>query len=240
MIMFEDPLIQGNYKLSVTGLNDFYGSPVTSDTLEIAINQPEIDKEFYITSFAINNNYEIELLFNLELDENSNLIEENFIFSPSNKIKSFSISNEDRTKLIIKTSNAIGSIGIEYRLELVNIYSSLETGSIKIKEGAGSTLLLTGFADNLNDLYVYPNPVRSGGNISFANLTKTANISIFNMDGKKIYSADEDDGDGSLQWDLVDERGQNIASGIYIYIVQSFDKMGRKIEEKMGKFALLK
>jgi hypothetical protein len=74
--------------------------------------------------------------------------------------------------------------------------------------------------DDLNNIVVYPNPwdTRKHPNriVRFANLTPQAEIKIFTVSGHWVKTLDASN--GFAEWDLTNDAGQNVASGIYIYL----------------------
>jgi len=68
----------------------------------------------------------------------------------------------------------------------------------------------------------------------FANLTKQATIKILTFSGQLIRTLEESDGNGGVRWDLRNERGELVASGIYIYYVSI------NSESKTGKLAIIR
>jgi len=136
----------------------------------------------------------------------------------------------------------VGSVGKEYVLRISNIKSSSQTGGLQITSGAGSFLVLTSFAKDLSDVYVYPQPskVQNGlGKITFANLPNRVKILILNLEGKQIATVEEKNGDGGVEFILRDQSGDALNSGIYIYRIVSLDETGNEVEEKLGKFAVI-
>ena len=124
-------------------------------------------------------------------------------------------------------------------LKVSNLLSSKSTGSIAINENSGSEIVLTSKAENLDDIYVYPNPVRKEQTVTFANLPSRVDIYIFTISGNLVKKISEDDGNGGVDWDLRDENNNKINSGIYIYKAISLDNFDTKIQEKIGKFAVI-
>ncbi|MCK7523050.1 MAG: T9SS type A sorting domain-containing protein [Ignavibacteriales bacterium] len=136
----------------------------------------------------------------------------------------------------------VGSVGKEYVLKISNLKSSAQTGTVQIASGAGSYLVLTSFAKDLSDVYVYPQPakVQDGlGKITFANLPIKAKILILNLQGKQIAAIEENNGDGGVEFSLKDKNGDALNSGIYIYRIVRLDNSGNEVEEKIGKFAII-
>jgi hypothetical protein len=104
-------------------------------------------------------------------------------------------------------------------------------------------LQITSYASNLKDVYVYPNPYRPNdddlGNgddsdsrfnhIKFENITQTAKIRIYTVSGELVNTL-EDKKDWAIDWYVDNNRGQRVASGVYIYIITDDDgnkKIGR-------------
>jgi hypothetical protein len=200
--------------------------------------------EFFISSFKIVDAYNIKLIFNLDVDEATAVNVDNYVFEPDNKASSVIVDASDNkiVNISLTGQKPVGSIGREYVLRVKDIFSSATTGSLKINEGAGSYIVLSSFANDLSDVYVYPNPVNptSGETLTFANLPRYAQISIWTIDGTKIGDIEESDGNGGVTYNLIDMNGNKLSSGIYIYRVAMTDEKKNEQEEKLGKFAVIR
>ncbi len=245
LLNFRKNLPIGNNKLIVHNLNDYYGSPVPLDTISFSVDSVATKREFYITSYEIINPYKIKLTFNLNVNSTEAENVKNYKFSPENHASKVTLDEQNKNIVYIslKGYNLVGSIGKEYTLQVNNVSSSVESGSIPINSGAGSYVVLTSFANNLSNVFVYPNPAKINGgvgNLTFANLPKRAKITIFSLNGKKINEIQETNGDGGVQFNLRDMQGNQLDSGIYIFRVVKLDDSNNEVEEKIGKFAVLK
>ena len=244
ILNFENSLPVGEHKLKIdNSLKDLYNSPIPENTFNVTVPEENSTiKGFYITKFQILKTDKIRLIFNQNVDVLSIKNKNNYKFSPFNEVTNISTESDRGNSVLISTKYPVGSIGKEYRLSLTNIFSSETSGHIKINDGAGSTVVLLSSAENLNDIYVYPNPVRleQTKQLTFANLTNKAEIVIFNINGRKIKSLVEENGDGGYSWDLRDENNRFINSGIYIFKVRALDNSNNVVEEKIGKFAVIK
>ena len=111
-----------------------------------------------------------------------------------------------------------------------------------MKENSGGQIFISGNAENLNDVFVYPNPVKLNDNnqITFANLTQNTEIYVFSLSGELQIKLIKDDGDGGISWNLINLENETISSGIYFYKIISFDSDGNKKETKVNKFAVIK
>ncbi len=90
---------------------------------------------------------------------------------------------------------------------------------------------------NLNAVRIYPNPWRSDRNplrtITFDNLTVNTAIKIFTTSGHHVKTLPE--ASSSVSWDLTNEGGDRVASGIYMYVMKAND--GSK---KTGQIVIIK
>jgi len=92
-------------------------------------------------------------------------------------------------------------------------------------------------AANLESLIVYPNPFKPGVShtkITFAGLTLKATIRIFTLAGELVKKQDVS-GQYSWDWDVKNTDGDELARGIYVWVVTN--PAG---EKRTGKIAIIK
>jgi len=107
------------------------------------------------------------------------------------------------------------------------------------------------------NIFVYPNPATrealnefqellpngddpTGVRVRFANLPEARNtIEIFTMSGDLVETLNHDGtgGYGEATWNLISRNGQEIVSGIYLYVVSSDDGA---FEDFIGKFVVVR
>jgi hypothetical protein len=76
--------------------------------------------------------------------------------------------------------------------------------------------------DTLGTSHVYPNPctLRKGCNgVTFTSLTLNATIVIFTISGEKVRTITKTGNIDSIGWDLRNDAGQQVASGLYPYVI---------------------
>ncbi len=240
LINLAEKLEVGEHRLIINGLRDVYNSPIELDTIFFNINS-EIEKEnFYITSHKVINNNSLEISFNFPHDGNTVLELANYSISNGNTITN--ISANSTNSVLLNIQYPIGAAGINYTIELDNIYSSSSFGNILIEEGAGSVIDLSFSSNSIEDAYVYPNPIKLSNNdkLKFANLVQNVEIWIFDINGYKIASFKFQNADNFANWDLTDDLGRKISSGIYLIHIRSLDENNEVKEEVTKKFAVLK
>ncbi len=111
-------------------------------------------------------------------------------------------------------------------------------------------------ADGAN-IFVYPNPATrdalaefqqlfpsgddpTGVRVNFANLPEARNtIKIFTLSGDLVETLEHDGtaGYGEISWNLISRNGQEVVSGIYLYVVESDDS---SFEDFVGKFVVVR
>lgn len=87
--------------------------------------------------------------------------------------------------------------------------------------------------DNLEDVYVFPNPVRPGftGNVTIDGLTAKANVKITDIEGNLVYE-DTSEG-GSILWDTTAFGKYKVRSGVYLVLITTDDALETKISKIM-------
>ncbi len=128
------------------------------------------------------------------------------------------------------------------RLSLANL--SLSPGAYLVRaqtvngsqtsSWASATIHLAG--ENVVSVRVYPNPVRAGRGdqaITFDQMPANSTVKIFTVSGRwvKTLSAPT----GSVSWDLRNDSGERVASGLYLYLAA--DAQGNKTR---GKFTVIR
>jgi hypothetical protein len=93
---------------------------------------------------------------------------------------------------------------------------------------------------DLSKAHCYPNPYKPNSGlghtkITFSRLTSHTKLKVFNIVGELVYEKEEDTPSGELSWDVVNNNGEKLASGVYIYLIT--DNSGNKAK---GKFAVIK
>jgi hypothetical protein len=104
-------------------------------------------------------------------------------------------------------------------------------------QAASGSATITLVASDFSAVQVYPNPWRSdkhaGKSVTFANLPMNASVKIFTTSGH--LARDLGTVNGSVTWDLKNDSGDKVASGIYLYIIT--DGQGDKVR---GEVAVIK
>ena len=90
---------------------------------------------------------------------------------------------------------------------------------------------------NLSSAHCYPIPFKpSAGHtkIRFIGLTQTAKIIIYTLSGEIVKTIDKSDSNDYIDWDVKNEKGNNVFSGVYLYIIKN------TFETKKGKLMIIR
>lgn len=122
-------------------------------------------------------------------------------------------------------SNAINDISINGSTGEVFIATS--KGLISFKG------ISTSASENLNNVYVYPNPVRPEytGTVKINGLLNKANVKITDVAGNLVYEATTEG--GTIEWDTTAFGKYKVASGVYMIFVSAQDGGETKVKKVM-------
>ncbi|MFC2091936.1 carboxypeptidase regulatory-like domain-containing protein [Elusimicrobiota bacterium] len=92
-------------------------------------------------------------------------------------------------------------------------------------------------AADLSDVKVYPNPYKPGKGhqwIKFDHITTDTKLRVYNISGEKVFEA-ADINTGQYIWNVKNDSGDNIASGVYICFISN-----RNGDKKTFKIAVIR
>ncbi|MFH1562333.1 MAG: gliding motility-associated C-terminal domain-containing protein, partial [Nitrospirota bacterium] len=98
-------------------------------------------------------------------------------------------------------------------------------------------------ASALSNVKVYPNPFKpSKGHykITFEGLRDDVKIKIYKITGELVYENDYSSTDGYEDWNATNSYGEELASGVYIYVIEGGSTSGSGGEKAIGKIAIIR
>lgn len=87
--------------------------------------------------------------------------------------------------------------------------------------------------DDLNNVFIYPNPVRPNfyGTVKVSGLTDKAHVKIADIEGSLVYEAISEG--GTIEWDTTAFGKYKVASGVYMVFISSEDGSKTKVKKVM-------
>lgn len=103
--------------------------------------------------------------------------------------------------------------------------AGLTGGNFSLETGATPAVIIIEAArGTLGSAHCYPVPFKPAAGhtaITFTGLTRAARVRIYTVSGELVRTLDKNDSGETLGWDVKNSRGENVASGVYFYIVKS-------------------
>jgi ligand-binding sensor domain-containing protein len=93
--------------------------------------------------------------------------------------------------------------------------------------------IATGASEDLNNVFVYPNPVRPEyeGTVKVSGLLNKANIKITDIEGNLVHETTSEG--GTIEWDTTAFGKYKVASGVYVIFISAQDGAETKIKKIM-------
>jgi hypothetical protein len=229
----------GDYTLQVINerLRDIWNSPLDSNIIQWRFEYKPIQEKFYITKWRFENSQRIHVTFNQQPSDNG-LDVLHYSLSPYGTVVHVYRDDLDPNSFYLDLNNGFEYIALGREFILcVNSITSINNIPLS-NEGdcIGSTLT----EPNLVNMMVYPNPAHTKDEkMTFARLTADAEISIYTMSQRFIRRIKTTDQKGGVEWDMRDENGRLLPSGIYLYSVTGKDENGSEVESNQAKFVII-
>ena len=144
-----------------------------------------------------------------------------FQFSPNGQqtLQRFTSANSPLPSNVINDIEINGTTG--------EVFIATSKGMVSFKGTSTSP------NDNLQDVYVYPNPVRPGfdGTVKISGLTSKANVKITDIEGNLVY--EEISEGGTIEWDTTAFGKYKVASGVYMIFISTDDALDTTVKKVM-------
>lgn len=164
----------------------------------------------------------VRLVFSEAIDPSS-VRAAGFRVEPSGNVASALVDPSDAKAVIVTLSGAVvGATGLSTSI----VADGLRTISGAALDPDGRAVRLTSAAADLSEAYVFPNPVRPSeapDGAMVAGLPAEADVTVLSVDGQRLRRLEERDGDGGTRWDLRDEAGRDVPSGVYLVRIATPD-----------------
>lgn len=228
-LAFEGEFPAGWYEMELVDLRDAQGSalpadesPVVFEVLREPSDGPHIVSHRIIggPSASI-----VEIRFSAGMSATV-LESAHYLMDAPRSVQSVAALLEDRSevRLLLDPRYPVGSLGMPARLKLRGIEN--ENGVPLDTAGGAADLVLGGAAASLAEAFVFPNPYKGIGAdgesvVTFAGLPEQAVIRVFTIHGLPVKEIHHENASGASRWDLTNEEGDRVASGIYLYTIES-------------------
>ena len=234
LLSFSYPLQDaGVYDLKMTAIRDTNRTPLyAEDTVRTFVYHSEkIDKP-YIREWHYEGKKRLVLKFNMPMKVESIVEPDNYILEPSGSV--VEIQSIDVTAREFRLELSDDTYPVNSGITTYLILNGLQNARGEVIED-GKRIALIKAPQNMDNILVYPQPVTGDKEwLMVANLGAGTEIRIFDINGHFVVLLKEEDQNGGVRWDLKDDRGQRVSSGIFLYQA-TFDN-----QKKLGKFTIIR
>ena len=248
MLTFGQPLSYGAHTLRIQNLFDIYGMAI--DTSQRFLFNAFLVKgsTFYVKQAA----FISQALLSIEFSDTlaaSGLDIANYTFSNSLKnfrLKEVKLDSLTRTKVYLSLQDNEHLTPIGLRMDLTASERIQDTHGRSLNDGKGQTVSLVIDVNNLDQILIFPNPLRysaidfNRSHVTFANVPQYCRIDIFTPNGMKIATLRGNTRAEGIRWDLKDDLGKPVGSGIYVFLATQLDENSAELRRKTGKFAIIR
>ena len=190
------------------------------------------ERQPYIVRYDLPDRYHLQLYFSESMQKESLTNINNYQLEPNGPVREVRVLDSlcQSVELTLPSQAMAGAFGKASYLSLINMISA---AGVELKNSGKINLYRP--VNDLQNFILYPQPVRPGNDkVYFANLPGEVVVRIFNIQGKLIKKISGETKYGALSWDLRDENGERLRSGIYIY------ELIFENEKKYGKLAIVR
>jgi subtilisin family serine protease len=234
LLSFSKLLIAGKgYSLEMNALRDTSKTPLPeNESVQQFIFLFAENVKPYVQEWKFDSQQSLILKFNTPMNSSTVMDVSNYELEPSGTVEKVeAVDDEGQLYRIHLSHDTYGaSTGVTTYLSFDNL--STQQGEILDE---GDRIALVTAAKDIADILVYPQPITAeDGWLMFSNIAEGTAIRIFDVNGHLIVKLEELDQNGGVRWDLRDQSGNMVSSGIYIYYA-TFDN-----QTKLGKFTIIK
>ena len=236
LLSFSKPFTATEHQLVFYDLENEYNVPFYKDSLTVTFSPNQKSSHPFVKKVEMISKSHLLIYFNNPMDQSSAGDINNYLVYPDDQVIEAGLDPIDpkTVHIYLTGKNRMGSLGEVYYLEVRGLK---DIWNQSIDSDLGNKFEILQQVYNLDNIVVYPNPFRmdvSGNEIMFANLPNGCEIFVYTANGRKLVHLTHDSFTGGVGWDLKNEQGDKIASGVYIYVAQY------RGQEKTGKFLIIR
>lgn len=209
VLRFRHPVTTGTLEWS--GLRSVDGAP--SIDAAINITQPAASSPFHVDSWEILDERSIVITFSAAVDISTATELTNYVVHPFGAVSFVAATNDPATVNVDVSGIALGATGLNATMTLSGIRST----DGHVLNTTGNVIGLSPVATSLASAFVFPNPARvESDHITIGGLPAGTNIEVLSPNGSTLKRLTEGNGTGGVTWDLRNERGEIVPSGVYL------------------------
>ncbi|MFA5833115.1 MAG: S8 family serine peptidase [Bacteroidota bacterium] len=238
---FPTTITAGNHVLNIRQLTDASG--MSGDTVQhfLFTSTLQNDDLFFVRSSNLLSKNKIQIEFNGQPD--FTIAKNSSYYSVHTIARQFFVSSVDSIQpqsVVLNFSTGTNLSELALRIEIVIGEQITSVLGKQLNGGKGQVVSIAQETESINNIAVYPNPVKNNQRISFANIPANCKITIYTPDGERIKTIEEKTTTEGASWNLRNESGNLVSTGIYLYRVEQFNAANEVHNTTIGKFAVIR
>jgi len=218
--------------IQVSNIFDRHSVPVDKKYQKVKIVSGNRNGDPYVQAFELTDRFHIRLTFSERMDRISLLSAGNYVAEPGGISEGVTLldSSGSRVEVKLPVQAMAGGLGKDSYLNLINLKNT--KGVLLTKT---DRIHLYSESSSLNEMVVYPQPAKPHHTeVIFAKVTAGTEIFIYSINGMLIRHLESDPYFGGVHWDMRDNGGNIVQSGIYLYRAENHS------ESKTGKLLIVR
>ena len=196
--------------VAVTALRDTSGTPVAPTVWPLPVLLPGLSGFYIVTAERVGPS-QVRLQFSAPLDL-ATVLPGAFEITPAGTVTEV-VAESAETLLLAIAGISLRPTGLDLTIRADGLRSA--DGRTPVAEGAA--VLLNEPAIGLAEAFVFPNPVRAGhDHLTLGGVPAAVEAVVLAADGTLVRRLETDASRGGLRWDLRDEAGAAVPSGVYL------------------------
>ncbi len=218
--------------LQVQNVFNSYDIPLNPQFSKAPVDLQAAPEPPFVTQLTVENRQTLLLTFSQPMDTSDVCNVQFYKVSPFGQVNAVQVLNPFGTQVRLRLSVEAQASGFGQPVYLT-------VGTLRNRWGipmeAEQTFSLFRPTENLQQVVIYPQPVRpEDRELIFAKLPEKVQIQIFNLNGLHVKTLKKVNEYGGIRWNLCDELGKPVASGIYFYRISN----GK--QQKVGKLVIVR
>ena len=200
--------------LTVSGLRTSKGIDVPASTLRFRlVMQPAPMPEIVLSSVRVLTPLSLRVTFSRAVTPTA-LTPENYRIAPAGRVTNARTVGDSVVELELAADQPLAARGIPYTITARDIVGK---NGEAMTTGIGSTLLFTVVAEDLSQVYAYPQPLslNEHSTLTIAGLPASSNVEVLDASFTPLVTLATTSAIGGIEWDLRLQNGGMVVPGLY-------------------------
>jgi subtilisin family serine protease len=200
--------------IAMRGIRDAQGRGLADSVIIVQV-VPDVPtaREITLASVTVESLRQLRVSFSEPVDQSAEQVTA-YRLAPAGRIVSVVRTDESTLQLFLDGEKPLEPRGVPYSITATEVTSA---SGARMTNSAGSTLLFTVVAPDLESVYAYPQPLRLGQHaaLTIGGLPSAATVEVLDASFAPLRRLETTSGVGGIEWDLRLSDGRTLVPGLY-------------------------